>query len=217
MKTSHKLGTIGPQNLALLESAFRDNISIDMTVEIAGFEGEWFDPYDVQGYLEEKGIFIDPTSSFADAEIIEWPQTPSSASNASSPSLHTSPKFPGLQSKATPIAEDQFDLFMQADADLSQWNDFTNMQLTGVGYSSADDGSWMNFLQPGQAMKPYNPTDQSNHSIDWTSQHSMDFMQDQTDISLFSMSQPPSPQPRKKNVVIDVSKLVKGKWTYMMF
>lgn len=51
-KESYNLGLMGPQALALLENAARDNISIDMTVSIAGFEGEWYDSHDVQGYLE---------------------------------------------------------------------------------------------------------------------------------------------------------------------
>jgi hypothetical protein len=39
-------------------------------VDLAGFEGEWFDPHDVQGYLEEeKGCYIDPKDSFAEVMI----------------------------------------------------------------------------------------------------------------------------------------------------
>lgn len=64
------MGIIGPQNLALLENAAKENIAVDMTVEIAGFQGEWFDPYDVEGYLEEKGIVLDPASSFAAVEVL---------------------------------------------------------------------------------------------------------------------------------------------------
>jgi hypothetical protein len=68
-KQSWHMGIIGPQTLALMENAARDNISVGMTVDIAGFEGEWLDPYDVEGYLEEKGIFIDPAAAFAEAEV----------------------------------------------------------------------------------------------------------------------------------------------------
>nr|OQO27388.1 hypothetical protein B0A51_05280 [Rachicladosporium sp. CCFEE 5018] len=69
MRPSKNLGIVGPQTLARMETAARDNIGVDMTVEVAGFEGEWLDPHDVQGYLEEKGIFMDPAASFADAEL----------------------------------------------------------------------------------------------------------------------------------------------------
>lgn len=48
-KVTQSIGLIGPQALALLENAARDQIGIDMTVDLAGYEGEWFDPYDVQG------------------------------------------------------------------------------------------------------------------------------------------------------------------------
>ncbi|PPJ51532.1 hypothetical protein CBER1_09208 [Cercospora berteroae] len=63
------VGIVAPQKLALLEDAVKGNITVNMTVDIAGFEGEWFDPYDVEGYLAEKGIHIDPLASFAVAEV----------------------------------------------------------------------------------------------------------------------------------------------------
>lgn len=72
-RKSSYVGMIGPQTLAMLQSGFRDAFSEDMTVELEGYEGEWFDPYDVQGYLEERGIFINPFQSFVEAEIVQDP------------------------------------------------------------------------------------------------------------------------------------------------
>lgn len=66
---AYNLGKIGPQMLALLEYAALQNLTSDMTVDLLGYEGEWLDPYDVEGYLNEKGIFIDPSSSFAEVEV----------------------------------------------------------------------------------------------------------------------------------------------------
>lgn len=44
--------------------------SQDLHIDITGYEGEWFDPYDVQGYLEqEKGCHINPRDSFAEVEV----------------------------------------------------------------------------------------------------------------------------------------------------
>jgi hypothetical protein len=39
-------------------------------IDLSGFEGEWFDAYDVQGYLEERwGCRLDPKSSFAECLV----------------------------------------------------------------------------------------------------------------------------------------------------
>ncbi|KAK4496787.1 hypothetical protein PRZ48_012770 [Zasmidium cellare] len=68
-REAYNLGVIGPQMLAILEQAALQNLTTDMTVEVLGYEGEWLDSYDVEGYLNEQGIFIDPTSSFAEIEV----------------------------------------------------------------------------------------------------------------------------------------------------
>jgi hypothetical protein len=41
-----------------------------LDVDLTGYEGEWFDAWDVEGYLEhEKGVRIDPKDSFAEVSI----------------------------------------------------------------------------------------------------------------------------------------------------
>lgn len=202
VKSTQNIGIIGPQTLALLENAPRDQISTDMTVQLAGFEGEWFDPYDVQGYLEEKGIFMDPTSSFAEAELIEWPST---SGGGSTPTTSHAPGTPpaALPSpgKSTPFTGTQIEkLINEADADLGQWNEFSNMQLTAVGYSDAASGSWMNFMQSGEGI---NPMPQQMQASAWELNSALN-----TTLGLNKQSM--SPQPKRKNVIIDVSKFVKG-------
>jgi hypothetical protein len=197
-KQTHNIGIIGPQTLALLENAPRDQISTDMTVQLAGFEGEWFDPYDVQGYLEEKGIFIDPTSSFAEAEIIEWGHTSASGSTTSSHHPTTPPAALPSPGRSTPLTGTQIEkMINEADADLSQWNEFSNMQLTAVGYSDAASGSWMNFMQPGEGV---NLIPQQAQPPTWEINPT------------FISNTPASPQPKRRNVFIDVSKFVKGEY-----
>jgi hypothetical protein len=63
------LGVVGPQMLNLLENVVQSRPAAEVSVEIEGFEGEWFDPYDIEGYLESRGIHIDPMVSFVEAEI----------------------------------------------------------------------------------------------------------------------------------------------------
>ncbi|KAF1810719.1 hypothetical protein P152DRAFT_451072 [Eremomyces bilateralis CBS 781.70] len=73
-KNSWQVRSIGPMRSkigrARLESGQgAGDAGIDLDLE--GFDGEWFDSNDVQGYLEEKGIFIQPRASFAEAEYVD--------------------------------------------------------------------------------------------------------------------------------------------------
>ena len=58
-------------NLIQLKHVDDGKVYCDMLIDISGYEGEWFDPGDVEGYLASKGIYIDPQSSFADCQISE--------------------------------------------------------------------------------------------------------------------------------------------------
>ncbi|KAK5171209.1 uncharacterized protein LTR77_004353 [Saxophila tyrrhenica] len=200
-KKTFNVGRIGPQTLTTLERTARGNISMDMIVELVGFEGEWFDPYDVQGYLEEKGIYIDPTSSFAEAQIVEWPKTLSDASSEpSEPHVATPPGQFAVPGKSTPLTTSQVNIMInEADVDFSKWDDSRNLELTNVGYSDAEFGSWMNFLQPGESVRHYN-----EEQAAWEG-----FSVDNVRAISAPNSHPPSPGPTRKSVLIDVSKLVK--------
>ena len=46
------------------------DLSHEMTVDLAGFEGEWLDASDVEGYLREKGIVLDPHASVVEGEVL---------------------------------------------------------------------------------------------------------------------------------------------------
>lgn len=91
------------------------------------------------------------------------------------------------------------------DADLSRFNEFTDISFGTVGYTDAQSGSWMNFLEPAQS----NKMSDSNPSSFETS--AVEFIPNLTDRSFVSDSRVPSPQPRKKTIIIDVSKFVQGK------
>lgn len=80
-RQAYSLGKIGPQMLAVLEQAALQDLTTDMTVDLLGYEGEWLDSYDVEGYLNEKGIFIDPSSSFAEIEMALPHPAPSAISS----------------------------------------------------------------------------------------------------------------------------------------
>jgi hypothetical protein len=63
---------IGPPSdkLVRAESSVEPSRNHNLNIDLTGFEGEWFDAHDVQGYLEEeKGCHIDPKDSFAEVYI----------------------------------------------------------------------------------------------------------------------------------------------------
>lgn len=73
---------IGPisQKLIRAENSADPSQSHDLNIDLTGFEGEWFDAHDVEGYLEqEKGCRIDPRASFAEILIDDSEQSPTEA------------------------------------------------------------------------------------------------------------------------------------------
>ena len=198
-RSKFHLGMIGPQMLDLLDNAARARPAADISVEIEGFEGNWFDPYDVEGYLESKGVTIDPSVSFVEAEITEPSADSSTASSRSSARTASV-----LQSKTnTPFWDtEQWSEMQKLDDDMVRWQDMDNVQLNGlgnVGYSDANTGSWMNFQ----------PVDSSQQKA-----VSMGAPFDPLGMHGFDPLVPRYEQaavPQKKVMIIDVAKFVKGK------
>ncbi|KAI7540058.1 hypothetical protein KC331_g9385, partial [Hortaea werneckii] len=123
------LGLIGPQTLSVLENTAKTNPDLNMVVDVIGFEGKWFDPYDVEGYLQERGIYMDSSSSFVEAGIPLTPATPESSSSLSSVTM------PG-----TPLPSTMTNAGFGPELD--------EPALSNVGYSDADTGSFLNFIHP---------------------------------------------------------------------
>ncbi|EME46613.1 hypothetical protein DOTSEDRAFT_22662 [Dothistroma septosporum NZE10] len=218
-KEAWNLGDVGPQTVSLLEHAARDNSTADMNVSIAGFEGEWFDPYDVEGYLREKGIFIDPTASFAEAEVLVWPSIPSETSSGTTLSANspTTPEVFGSKKEGfLSCAKQQAEYLHSNDAAVDEWMDFTPVGLTDVGYSDASTGSWLNFLQPGEAMKVHGQGSGAivNSHAGWEGPTTSPYAGNQPNERTSMFPKPPNDfgnhlQQQKKVVIIDVAKFVK--------
>jgi len=67
---SWNIRSIGPMKMIRAESTTDPSQTLDMQMDLTGYEGEWFDAHDVQGYLEaEKGCYINPKESFAEVMI----------------------------------------------------------------------------------------------------------------------------------------------------
>ena len=199
-RSKFHLGMIGPQMLNLLEDVVQARPATDISVEVEGFEGTWFDPYDVEGYLESKGVTIDPSVSFVEAEITE-PSAESSTVSSQSSARTSSAN----QSKTnTPLWDpEQWSEMQRLDADMVQWQDMDNVQLNGlgnVGYSDVNTGSWMNF----QSVDPNQQKSASTAaSFDPLGMHGFDPLVPRYEQAAV---------PQKKVVIIDVAKFVKGKW-----
>lgn len=89
LKNTWTIRQIGPldRRLIRLESVDDGKIHDLQGVDLTGFEGEWFDAYDVQGYLEEQYYCrLDARSSFAEC-LIEDEDVTFSGTDAISPSL----------------------------------------------------------------------------------------------------------------------------------
>lgn len=194
------LGTIGPQILNLLDNVVQARPAAEISVEIEGFEGTWFDPYDVEGYLESKGIHIDPTVSFVEAEVTDPP--PAESSTASSHSSTHTASMPQTKTTSPTWDNEQWSEMQRLEADMVRWQDMDNVQLSGlgnVGFSDANTGSWMNFQSGDQNQQ------KMGHMGNSLGQLGMDGFE-----SGLPRYEPPA-MSQKKVVIIDVAKFIKGK------
>jgi hypothetical protein len=86
LKNTWTIRQIGPfdKSMIRMESVADGQIDDREGIDLAGFEGEWFDAYDVQGYLEEQWhCRIDPRSSFAECLVED--ETGTASDNETTP------------------------------------------------------------------------------------------------------------------------------------
>ncbi|KAI9725669.1 MAG: hypothetical protein M1828_002954 [Chrysothrix sp. TS-e1954] len=68
-----RVRSIGAQTLATLMSVTDGSSTQGRSLDMTGFEGEWYDPEDVQTYLAEKGIQFDPQAVIAELDLPHGP------------------------------------------------------------------------------------------------------------------------------------------------
>ena len=114
---------------------------------------------------------------------------------------------------------EQLEYLSSNDASVNEWMDFTPVGLTDVGYSDANTGSWMNFLQPGEAMKMHGTgsADIVTSQPGWEAPRQNSFAGQQTSDRMSNFSRPSNHfghhfHQQRKSVIIDVAKFVKGEW-----
>ncbi|KAK6003206.1 hypothetical protein QM012_001051 [Aureobasidium pullulans] len=68
--SSWAVTTVGPHKIG--GSTIEEALTAEMLLRgVMGMDGEWFDAYDVEGYLAEKGIHLDPSATYAEIELPE--------------------------------------------------------------------------------------------------------------------------------------------------
>jgi hypothetical protein len=146
--------SMGPWPPAVLEA--REKAMIDaFRVTLPGFEGEFFDANDVEGYLKGRGIDIPPHAEFVDVnlDLIDLGDASSPPSNSDSNSYN--PKTPtNLTGFSTALSGQQ-------DSLLSQMNDF--------GAGTAINNINMSFFadwNQDETKTSINPFDFSNTVLD---------------------------------------------------
>lgn len=190
--------SIGPQNLiGEQDDRFTPDAALHNT---PNFDGIWFDSHDVEGYLTEKGIFIDAQSSFADITVpmhdlvdsttpkLSNESTPSASSSTSNPQAHLTlgyhippqVSYPDMQ-YAQP--------FLQ-----------TNM----AGYSNTLPGSYMDTLTPSHSY--HSERSSMSAAIPYTTTDHYSSIPAQVNVTYIPQDQ----SPQRANVTIDVAKFIKG-------
>jgi hypothetical protein len=231
---------IGPlsSNMVRAENTLEPSRSYDLNVDLTGFEGEWFDSFDVEGYLEqEKGCRIDPKSSFAEVLIDVDEDDHNIASNAfridysRSPSqgtLSDTPSFSGGSSSSSSLSATNTppndgatsnsinSQFPQPNVPLNQ-----DMGMsTNTNFATTDYGKFDYFGQPlGLDLAPgfdLNLSHTSNFpQINFDGNVDMgalglDLMSGTANLGTRAEQMPVVRQKRKKAALVDVSKLVEG-------
>lgn len=155
---------------------------------------------DVEGYLQEKGIYMDSSSSFIEVEIPLAPATPESSSTLSSVTM------PG-----TPLPSTMTNAGLGPELD--------ELALSNVGYSDADTGSFLNFIHPvsnHQSMLSQGRPHWNGQAATATSDGAMGWQDPLNFDPALNGQRHDFHQPSQRRV-IDVDKFIRSKQTYTAF
>jgi len=89
---------MGPRRSTIAETPVPDSMTVKEIIEMVGFQGEWFDPNDVEHYLNSKGLVLDEQSSWAELAVDAVPSLETAVTSAvessASSSRGTDPSSP---------------------------------------------------------------------------------------------------------------------------
>ncbi|KAI4957517.1 hypothetical protein J4E86_004655 [Alternaria arbusti] len=210
---------IGPtENKVLIIENTEDGRSEELRgVDLRGYEGEWFDCYDVQGYLEEKySCKLDPKSSFAECVIdVDDEELSRAPNSALRQRPHNATSLPPLH---------------QNSANASAAPSTTSTNPPNNSYNIADSGAYgldLSFGNTGEYPRLVNYEISYDQTLgldlapgyDYGFSHTPAFHMDNIDLGMNMMSDvaaalPVVRQKRKKTAWLDVSKLIDGECTH---
>lgn len=226
---SWNIRSIGPMKMIRAESTTDPSQTLDMQMDLTGYEGEWFDAHDVQGYLEaEKGCYINPKESFAEVMIDVDDQAyiarlgsslnsknsnmkldlsnirRTSDSQSESPSLSNGSTSTTSSSKSTPT-NTMDNIFGQSetfglDMGVNNYNDFS--KLNDIDIAAMFDQPLGLDLAPGFDS---NMTSGFNNSFVDFSNLGLDSMGGDREFPVVK-------QKQKQVALVDVSKLIHGRF-----
>lgn len=133
----------GPYPSVKVDNPMDDSLSMDDIVKLLGFDGEWFDPNDVEQYLRSKGLFLDGHSTFVEVydNFLAEPPLEANSSAVGSPSSSSQDSMGGPRSPQN-IEGTYFDnTTLQADE--YSWN---NEIFSMPDYPDIGIGSLTQFL-----------------------------------------------------------------------
>ena len=142
---------MGPRRPVEPETPVAKELDMTQIIELAGFDGEWFDSNDVEQYLRTKGLYLDAQSSWVEIEVPDLLASESQFPTVSSPTESSldssrdqrSPRATGSFFPTDPIMEGQ-DYIWNADAlnlpNFSDNIDFSTGETDPFGAKGPDAG-----------------------------------------------------------------------------
>jgi hypothetical protein len=196
-KTGMSMGPFSPSVINIRETAMFD----DFRINLPGFEGEFFDSNDVEGYLRGRGIDIPPNVEFVTVDLDQL-----SMADISSPeSLSDSNTIKPYSPKTPRSPEARFtELYGQEDTLASQMDDFV------INFSNNDVD--MNFSIPFPEWNNQDQTKTSENPFDLTGPifNSVSIPQNSMDISNNE-----KPYEERHLVTLSVTDLIQGKLNHV--
>ncbi|KAL8826114.1 MAG: hypothetical protein Q9191_003996 [Dirinaria sp. TL-2023a] len=80
-----------------------DWMTVDQIIQYTGFQGEWFDPNDVEQYLKSRGVIVDANSSWAELDVTGVPTSEEASIVAGLDSFSSS--APGTEAESSESSE----------------------------------------------------------------------------------------------------------------
>jgi hypothetical protein len=214
---------------ATLQSADAPGVTVDIEFDLSEYEGEWFDSNDVEGYLEEQGLHIDPQSTFAEGKVQAEVTSPQSRAGSPTSIFSRSPSASGMEtttatsittSPQTPVLSETTlelgtaRLFPELGGwEASAWDNTATGWLMGSGDKTPDfiTSGWQGVDNPAS----WDFADSVGLYNDYGSSHLADpaavvDTTSSTNTNKTASAQTQKQKPAKKSVTIDVSKLIDG-------